>query len=176
MNNLWRKGMHLVLGCCFVTLFTQTVSAEVKTGTFNISATVRAPTCSFSEANKVITLEDVSELEFVDSSIHGAKDVKIELSCQYARLGNVVKLIPEGTADSVDSSAFQNTGTAQNVALRLQDNDGNVLTPDKTASVPVTVRDNKGSYTFKLGYVATTPGEVIGGTFSSTVILNLKYE
>ncbi|WP_432224911.1 fimbrial protein [Enterobacter wuhouensis] len=176
MNNSWRKGIHFVIGCFFITLFNQTVSAEVKTGTFNISATVRAPTCSFSEANKVVTLDDVNEMDFNDSSIHGEKEVKVALSCQYALFGNVVNLIPEGIADSVDSSAFQNTGTAKNIALRLQDKDSNIVTPDKTTSIPVTVTNNEGSYTFKLGYVATTPGEVIGGTFTSTVILSLKYE
>lgn len=145
--------------------------ADNPTTVIPLTGRVVANTCSFNNANQTVTLSKVSPTEFRDSGIKAAKNFTVGISC--AAGISTVRIVPSGQADALDETAFNNSGNAENVALRLLTNDGKVLAPDDSKGVSVTPSGGSGSYTFQAGYVAT--GNVSAGSFTSMVTLSFDY-
>ena len=145
--------------------------ADNPTTVIPLSGRVVANTCTFNNANQTVTLSKVRLAEFRDSGIKAAKNFTVGISC--AAGISTVRIVPSGQADAIDETAFNNSGNAENVALRLLTNDGKVLAPDGNEGVSVTPSGGSGSYTFQAGYVAT--GNVSGGSFTSMVTMSFDY-
>ncbi|WP_166733308.1 fimbrial protein [Serratia fonticola] len=145
--------------------------ADNPTTVIPLSGRVVANTCTFNNANQTVTLSKVRLAEFRDSGIKAAKNFTVGITC--ASGISTVRIIPSGQADTLDKTAFKNTGNANNVALRLLTSDGKVLAPDDSKGISVTPSGGSGSYTFQAGYVAT--GNVSAGSFTSMVTLSFDY-
>lgn len=134
---------------------------------------VTAGSCSFNNQDQTVYLDDTLVTSFTDNAIRGEKDFDVDISCSGT---STVKIVPTGTPDTIDPTAFKNTSSASNVALRLLDSDNEILLPDGTKSVTVNTNEGSGSYRFRAGYVASEPGNVTAGNFISTVNLNFEYD
>ena len=145
--------------------------ADNPTTVIPLSGRVVANTCTFNNANQTVTLSKVSPTDFRDSGIKAAKNFTVGISC--AAGISTVRIVPSGQADAIDETAFNNSGNAENVALRLLTSNGQVLAPDGSEGVSVTPSSGSGSYTFQAGYVAT--GNVSAGSFTSMVTLSFDY-
>lgn len=145
--------------------------ADSPTTTIPLSGRVVANTCTFNNANQTVTLDKISPTEFRDSSIKAAKNFTVGITCSAGV--SMVQIVPSGQADAIDKTAFNNSGDADNVALRLLTSNGQVLAPDGSNGVSVTPSSGSGSYTFKAGYVAT--GNVSAGSFTSMVTMSFNY-
>ncbi|MBC3252453.1 fimbrial protein [Serratia fonticola] len=145
--------------------------ADNPTTIIPLTGQVVSNTCTFNNANQTVTLGKVSPADFRDNGIKAATNFTVGITCGAGV--SAVQIIPTGQADTMDSTAFTNNGSAENVGLRLLSSDGQVLTPDGSAGVSVTPSGGSGSYTFQAGYVAT--GNVSGGSFTSMVTLSFDY-
>jgi P pilus assembly protein, pilin FimA len=153
------------------------VKAANPTAVITLTGTVVSRTCTFDETVASVVLDDINPREFTDGSMKKARDVVVGITCGSGV--SSVKIVPTGTADAADTTAFKNTGASTGVALRFTNASGSTLLPGGTSSVQVTpsgTAEKTGSYTFKAGYVATAPGAVTGGNFASMVTLNFNYE
>jgi minor fimbrial subunit len=135
---------------------------------------VLRPTCSFKTSVQNVTLDDITDRAFTDTDVRNATPFTVGITCQSGL--DTVKIVPAGTPDTQDPTAFANTGTAGNVALRLMDKAGKTLRPDGSSGVAVTPQSGEGSYTFSAGYVATSVGKVTPGSFVSVVSLTFEYD
>ncbi|WP_312629563.1 fimbrial protein [Scandinavium sp.] len=152
----------------------QTMAAN-PTGQFTITTTILSRTCTFDNETQTVALENVETREFSDQSMKKPQTFDVNIHCDNGV--SSVKIVPSGPADDTgDATAFKNQGDAANVALRLQNAEGNVLTPDGNSSVTVTPEDGVGAYRFRVGYVATQPGKVSAGGFSAAVTLRFAYD
>lgn len=145
--------------------------ADNPTTVIPLTGRVVASTCTFNNANQTVTLSKVSPTDFRDSGIKAAKNFTVGITCSTGV--STVRIVPGGQADAIDETAFNNSGNAENVALRLLSSDGRVLPPDGSEGVSVTPSGGSGSYTFQAGYVAT--GSVSGGSFTSMVTMSFDY-
>lgn len=148
------------------------------TATITISGTVVSKTCTFDEATPpTVVLSDIGAREFTDTAAKKVVNVPVAITCG-AGVAQTVQIVPTGTADTADTTAFKNTGASTGVALRFMDASDNALLPNGTKTVSVSLPgtgERKGAYTFKAGYVATAPGAVSGGNFASVVTLSFNY-
>lgn len=145
--------------------------ADNPTTVIPLTGQVVANTCIFNNANQTVTLSKVSPADFRDSGIKAPTNFTVGITC--AASVSAVQIIPTGQSDALDNTAFTNSGSAENVGLRLMSSDGLVLVPDGSTRVSVTPSDGSGSYTFQAGYVAT--GNVTAGSFTSMVTMSFDY-
>ncbi|MBJ9260676.1 type 1 fimbrial protein [Citrobacter amalonaticus] len=141
--------------------------------TVTITGTVVSNTCSFDDVAPTVVLDDIGTSEFTNATVRKLKDVSVNITCGAGVTS--VKIVPTGTEDGIDNTLFKNTGTSTGVGLRLQGSDGTIMLPSGSSEVSVTPISGKGNYTFKAGYVATTPNTVTSGQFLSQVTLNFNY-
>ncbi|TLV05904.1 fimbrial protein [Klebsiella indica] len=130
-------------------------------------------TCTFDDVTSTVVLDDIGTREFTDTAVKKLKDVPVSITCGAGVTS--VKIVPSGTPDEQNDTLFSNTGDSTGVALRLQDLSGTTMLPSGSTNVSVIPSSGKGSYTFRVGYVATAPGTVTGGRFLSQVTLNFNY-
>lgn len=140
--------------------------------TINVNGNVVRGTCSFLVDDQIIKLEPVKPSDFGDFSIVNPAYYTLKFACPGAK-GGLAKINLTGTADENDTSAFVNTGTAENVALRVVNTNWSTLVPGGTYYY--TIKDGAGTINQYAGYVATGKGPVSAGTFSSIVTYILNY-
>lgn len=172
-RNKYNKILASTVLFFVMTMPSFSLRADNPVTTITITGTVINKTCSFNDVSQTVTLDDIYITDFSDTSIKGGKNVSVGISCGDGV--SSVKIVPTGTADTNDNTAFSNTGTASNVALRFQDSAGTTLFPDGSSSVTVTPSEGEAVYTFKAGYVATG-GKVTAGSFISQVNMSFDYE
>lgn len=144
-------------------------------GNIMIQGNVLKRTCEFSnESPTVVALATINVSQLQSSGIKNAKTFDVLLNCGDAVTS--VKLMIEGTADVNNSTLFSNSGSAENIALALRDNEGNVLTPSGLNSVLPSIDNQQGRYQFTAGYQATGTGPLKAGSLLSYVNLLIKYE
>ncbi|MBJ8986873.1 type 1 fimbrial protein [Citrobacter koseri] len=148
------------------------IAADNPTAIITISGTVVSKTCSFDSTSHSVILDEISVGEFTDNSIKAPRQFPISISCGSGVQS--VEIIPSGEPDPNDSTAFRNTASAENVGLRLHDDNNQVLSP-QGSSVTIIPDNGSGSYMFTAGYVATGD-DIIEGGFSSMVNLEFKYD
>lgn len=151
--------------------FVPSAQADNPTTTIPLTGRIVSNTCTFNNANQTVTLSKVSLAAFRDNGVKAAKNFTVGIACGAGV--SMVKIVPTGQADAIDETAFSNSGSAENVGLRLLSSDGQVLSPDGSIGVSLTPSGGSGSYTFQAGYVAT--GNVSGGSFTSMVTLSFDY-
>lgn len=150
------------------------LQAEQKSASVIFTVKVISRTCSFENEFQVVRLDDITTREFTDNSIRAASKFNVGITCGSGV--SAVKMVPTGTPDGTDATAFLNTGAARNVALRLLDAEGQILLPDGSRNVTIVPKGGEGNYIFTAGYVATAAGQVTGGGFMSTVTFSFNYE
>lgn len=171
--HIGRWSVTTLTGGVLSLVLASTALATDPSTTLTISGRVVSKTCSFDKDTQTVVLDDITAAEFIDTGIKKATTFDVGITCGVGV--SSVNIIPVGDAASNDID-FLNTGKATGVALRLQDASGNPLRSDGNSSVSVTPVGLTGSYTFTAGYVATNPGGVTGGNFSSSVTLNFDYD
>lgn len=81
-----------------------------------------------------------------------------------------------GTADAQDSTAWKNSGTSSNVALRIASRDHNTVYA-VNSTMQVNVDTSTRSTTFPLSARMFTPeGSAVAGTFTSVMNVNFTYQ
>ncbi|MCW5001473.1 fimbrial protein [Enterobacter roggenkampii] len=150
-------------------------AANITSTQFTITGVLEAKTCSFNGNPLTVELPEVDTRSLNNNhSIQGKTDFTLSINCS----GGVtsVYITPYGTPNlNGDSTLFLNIKSAQNVGLRLLDENGNILTPDGTRKVKIEYDESGGKYTFSAGYEPTGSGRVSGGGFQSLVEFTLNY-
>lgn len=149
-------------------------AADSSSTIITITGTVVSKTCTFDDATQLVELDEINTREFTDAGVKKRTEFPVSISC--GRGVTSVSIVPKGTPDLLDPTAFANTGQSTGVALRLLDASDNVLLPDGTSQVLVMPTEGKGRYSFRGGYVATAPGAVTAGDFVSVATLYFNYD
>lgn len=173
MNKVFIKC--LVAGAAILSIASHALAANPSmTVTFTWPA-MPYPTCTFNDETQTVILDDITSKTFTDTGVRNVTSFTVGIMCEAGI--TAVSVVPTGTPDSNDDTAFSNTGSSEHVALRLLDKDSRVLLPDGSTRVNVVPTDSReASYTFSAGYVATAAGEVTPGSFASTVTLSFEYD
>lgn len=160
-------GMALMAGA--LTLSRPGIAAESVTVVINGNL-VKKP-CEFTSAPDAIALDSIAPVAFADKEIKNKKAFTVTFKCE-AGTPNV-RLKVGGTPDNSDNTAFQNTGNAKDVVgLRLQDKDRKTLGPDDV----LTLQNGASDYTFTAGYVRTSDSPIVGGSFASSVNIEIQHD
>lgn len=143
----------------------------------NLSGTVVASPCTIDTdtISKVVEFQQGRSRNMQEAGSGGEwQDFQLLLTqCPLTTRKASVKFT--GTVDPNDSTAFINTGTAHNVALRLADISHNVIYSNESTITANVISDR--SITFPLSARMFTPlGNVEGGTFSSIVNVTFTYQ
>lgn len=178
MKNAVLKWLATLVAAGTVVVFVATFAFGAENPSMQVTLVwpgLPTPTCTFNDATQTVVLDDIAASAFSDKSLYSVTPFDVRIKCDTDV--TLVKIIPSGTPDGDDETAFSNTGSAKHVALRLLDQDKQVLLPDGTIGVSVVPSgDGEGNYTFSAGYVATAPGQVTAGNFASTATLSFEYD
>jgi type 1 fimbria pilin len=150
-------------------------AANVTSTQFTITGVLEVKTCSFNETTLTIDLPEVDTRSLNNAnSIQGKTDFTLSMNCSEGITS--VSITPSGTAVSNgDTTLFLNTGSADNIGLRLLDNKGNMLKPDGQDMIAIDYEASGGKYTFSAGYAVTGAGRASGGSFQAVVSFLLNY-
>ncbi|MCU6396988.1 fimbrial protein [Enterobacter quasiroggenkampii] len=172
------KTLGLVL--CILSLGTPFLcvplnAANITSTQFTISGVFEVKTCSFNETTLIIDLPEVDTRSLNNTNaIQGKTDFTLSMNCSEGITS--VSITPSGTAvSSGDTTLFLNTGSADNIGLRLLDSKGNILNPNNQDMIAIDYEESGGKYTFSAGYSATGTGRVSGGSFQTVVSFLLNY-
>lgn len=174
MKTTSKLASVLVMGALLSLVSQSDARAAHPSTLITVTVTVVDKTCTFDEASQSVELDEITTRGFMDTGIKKRTEFPVTITCAGAVAS--VNIVPEGTPDLQDPTAFANTGQSSGVALRLLDASDNVLRPDGTSQVSVVPVEGKGSYRFRAGYVATAPGAVTSGDFVSVVTLGFNYD
>lgn len=172
-----KRTLSILISATFLLSVSQSpaVAATGDKAQINITINVPAKTCSFNNTTAMIQLEDVSTamLSRSGTAMVGGKNIDTDIQCPPGM--KTVKIVASGIPAAGDATAFANTGSAKNVALRFMAEQGTaILYPDGSQAVTVTPTDGVGHYRFRAGYVATG-GAVRAGDFMAMVTLSFNY-
>lgn len=144
--------------------------------TLSITGNIIASPCQISSDSALINVDLGQNIQasslFAPGSATDWKSININLtSCPAGTTKATMTM--HGTADSSQpNDLYQNTGTAQNVAVQLQSTGGDLLGDGKTISGNI----SNGSYTFPLQARAFSKnGDAGPGTISAVVTATFVY-
>ncbi|HEY1844321.1 MAG TPA: fimbrial protein [Buttiauxella sp.] len=169
-------GYTMLLYICLIIVcfFSKKSFSENPVSVLTISGRVISKTCAFENESQIFYLSDVNTNAFKDSRLYSKKEYSININCGSGV--SAVKVVVNGSEDSLDKDAFANTGQSTGVALRLLDANGGILAPDGSKEILITPQNLVGKFTFAAAYIATAPGRVTAGTFESLVTLSFSYD
>jgi minor fimbrial subunit len=144
----------------------------------NISGTVVASACTVDTdtVNKTVEFAPVQKKVLSNAGDGGAwSDFDLLVNnCPLGTTAVTAKLT--GTVDTQDATAWKNTGTSSNVALRIASRD-HATVYSNNSTMKVNVDTNTHSSTFPLSARIFTPqGSVVAGTFISVMNVDFTYQ
>lgn len=170
-----KSQLHCVITSLLLAFscFSSSVAANTEL-TVTVRGNVINETCDI-QADPTMTLDEAYTSDLSTTEAKNVKEMKVSLLCGGAVKPQVNIYVAGEASDAPSAFKNQAGGGAQHVALRLQDADGNIVSPNTTVTGINTVSGGSQDYIFKAGYLATGAGAPGEGAFQTTITLTVKY-
>lgn len=159
-------------GWLLILLLSMSPTLQAADVTITVNGKVVAKPCTVSTANATVNLGDIYTSSLASAGSSSAwQSVALVLSNCPVGTSHVVASF-SGTADS--TGYYQNQGTAGNIQLELQDDDGNTLNTGATKSVQVDETTQSARFPLQVRAVSVNGGAT-SGTIKATVNVIYTY-
>ena len=159
-------------GWLLILLLSMSPTLQAADVTITVNGKVVAKPCTVSTANATVDLGDIYTFSLASAGSSSAwHSVALVLSNCPVGTSRVVASF-SGTADS--TGYYQNQGTAGNIQLELQDDDGNTLNTGATKSVQVDDTTQSARFPLQVRAVSVNGGAT-SGTIKATVNVIYTY-
>ncbi|SFR95166.1 major type 1 subunit fimbrin (pilin) [Dyella sp. OK004] len=152
-------------------------TAGADTATVTINGTIDAGTCSISvgDVNKNVTLATIKTSDLPASGAAALQNVTLTVDNCDAGLSTATFTFT-GTSDATDLVRWQNTGTAQGVAVELESSAGVPIGANATNNVlTAQITGGQAVLTFQAGYWHLPSVTATAGSVSAVATVNTSY-